>query len=496
MRATAETRASADPSAGDLGPPSLTTVGAVGQTLAIGPIFSAGFLAGTVAVFAGFNSPLSVLLAGLGTLALCYVLVLYGSRFAGAGGVYEYLARGVHSSVGVVGAGTYLLGLLFLGAGGGFVTEGFLTNNLLAKEISVDIGWWFWALVALGLAIGIDYVGVKLGIRAIALTAAISTVPFLIIAVAIVAQGGAHGNSLAVFDPSQTSWNAVFHGILFAVTLFIGFETAANLGEEARLPRRSIPIALASSIVICLAFYLFVTYAAAIGFGERALQNNAWFGSANPFGELGDRYLGGQALDWIVNLTIVLDLLSVLIAFTLAASRLLMVLARDGLLPRAVARTSPRFRTPLGGLGVIAVWALLVMLWTSLTRYGESAGLPNVLQAFLILSAAGSYLITLVYFVLAAGALWLLWAEPDRGGLWWRLPLVLAGLAVPVLAFDGSLNPFPAHPNDIAVYFACAGLGASVLWYAALRILRPEAVRGAAGHATKVGLPEDKPISQ
>jgi hypothetical protein len=47
---------------------------------------------------------------------------------------------GVHSSVGVAGAGAYLLGLLFLGAGGGFVTEGFLTNNLLAGELSVDLG--------------------------------------------------------------------------------------------------------------------------------------------------------------------------------------------------------------------------------------------------------------------------------------------------------------------------------------------------------------------
>ena len=51
------------------------------QTLAIGPIFSAGLLAGTVAVFAGFNTPLSVLLGGLGTLALFYVLALYGRRF-------------------------------------------------------------------------------------------------------------------------------------------------------------------------------------------------------------------------------------------------------------------------------------------------------------------------------------------------------------------------------------------------------------------------------
>lgn len=73
----------------DLGPPSLTTREVLGQTLAVGPIFSAAFLAGTVAVFAGYNTPLSVLLAGLGVLGLAYALVLYGRRFAGAGGVHE-----------------------------------------------------------------------------------------------------------------------------------------------------------------------------------------------------------------------------------------------------------------------------------------------------------------------------------------------------------------------------------------------------------------------
>src|SRR5262245_4118189 len=342
LATSVEAGAIGEPRVGDLGPPSLTTAEAVGQTLAVGPIFSAGLLAGTVAVFAGFNTPLSVLVAGVGTLALSFVLVLYGRRFAGAGAVYEYLARGVHSSVGIVGAGTYLLGLLFLGAGGGFVTEGYLVNQLLSTELQVDLGWWVWALVALVVVIGVNYVGVRVGVAAVMSTAAISSIPFFVIAIAIVVQGGENGNSLAVFDPSRTSSDAVFHGILFAITLFIGFETVASLGEEARMPRRSIPLAMVSSIAICTAFYLFVTYAGTIGFGERALRNDAWFASGNPFGELGDRYVGGRALDWIVDVTIVLDLLSVLIAFTLAASRLLMTTARDGLLPRAIAELRAR----------------------------------------------------------------------------------------------------------------------------------------------------------
>jgi hypothetical protein len=56
------------------------------------PDFSAVFLSGTVAVFAGFNTPLSVLLAAASAVALTYVLTLFGRRVASAGVVYEYLA--------------------------------------------------------------------------------------------------------------------------------------------------------------------------------------------------------------------------------------------------------------------------------------------------------------------------------------------------------------------------------------------------------------------
>jgi amino acid transporter len=149
-----------------------------------------------------------VLLAGLGTLGL-RAGSLRPPPFAGAGGVHEYLRRGVHPSVGVVG-GAYLLGLLFLGAGGGYVTDGYLMDHLLRTELSLDLGWWLWALVFLAVVIAVNHTGAGAGIGAIAVTAAISAVPLAVVAVAIIADGGTDGNTLAVFDPSRTSWNAVF----------------------------------------------------------------------------------------------------------------------------------------------------------------------------------------------------------------------------------------------------------------------------------------------
>lgn len=444
------------------------------QTLALGPIFSAGFLSGTVAVFAGFNTPLSVLLAAVGVLALAYVVALYARRFAGPGAVYEYLLRGTHPGVGIVAAGTYVIGLLFLGAGGGFAGEGYFVDNLLTGQLHVHVGWGFWALATLGTVLAVNYVGVRIGLRAIVLTAGLSLVPFLVIAVAIVVRGGVDGNSLAVFDPAQTSSNAVFHGILFAVSLFIGFETVAALGDEARAPRRSIPVALVTSILLASGFYLLMTYVGAIGFGRAALERNEWFASGNPFGVLGERYVG-HSLGWIIQLTIVLDLFSVCVAFVLAASRVLMTLARDGLLPRALSRTSRRFHTPVGGLAVISAWGLLVILWTALSRYG-GVRISNVLQALLILSATGSYLITLVYLMLAAGGFWLLVSDRSEGKRWLGLPVVITAAAVPILSFDGSLNPFPSYPNDIAVYIAGASVVIAIAWFIALKLRRPATV--------------------
>jgi hypothetical protein len=60
------------------------------------------------------------------------------------------------------------------------------------------------------------------------------------------------------------------------------------------------------------------------------------------------------------------------------------------------------------------------------------------------------------------------------------LPLVVVAVAVPILSFYGSLNPFRTYPNDIAVYFAAASIAIVIIWYAALRIWRAGAV-GAAG---------------
>ncbi len=466
---------------GHLGERRLTSIHAIGQSLAIGPMFSAGLLTGLVASVAGFSSPLSVLLGAIGALCLGYVISVYARRFSGAGAIYEYLVHGAHPSVGVFGAGLYGLGVLFLGGGGVFIANGFLAESFFSSHLHIEITWWIWGLIALGIAVGLNHLGVRLAIQGVLALAGISVIPFLILAISIIAQGGDAGNTLAVFGTSHSSTNGVFHGILFAVTLFIGFEAAASIGEEAANPHRSIPIALIGSVALAGLFYLIVTYAAAVGFGVNGAAT-AWPADPSPMGTLAQHYVG-KGLSTTIDLVVLLDSISVAIAFVVTGSRVFFAIARDGLLPPVFARTS-RHDTPLGGNLVILAAGVVAILFGRLSSYGAAAKLPNNIEAFSISAAAGSFLIEAVYAVLALAAFAPDLADehglrPRCGGSWWPPP-VSPPRSSPTTARCTRSRPIP---NNRGIIFAGVAAALVVVWFAYLQVAHPDRVRSAAQHA-------------
>jgi amino acid transporter len=479
------------PAGGQLGERRLTAIHAIGQSLAIGPMFSAGLLTGLVASVAGFSSPLSVVLGAVGALCLAYVISVFARRFSGAGAIYEYLVHGAHPSIGVFGAGLYGLGVLFLGGGGVFIANGFLAEAFFSSHLHVEVTWWIWGAAALVLAVGLNHLGARLAIRGVLAMAGLSLIPFLILAVVIIAKGGTAGNTLSVFGTAHSSTSGVFHGILFAVTLFIGFEAAASIGEETEDPHRSIPIALIGSVALAGVFYLVVTYAAAIGFGAHAAAT-AWPSDPSPMGALAQRYVG-KGLSTLIDLVVLLDSLSVAIAFVVAGSRVFFALGRDGLLPPLIARTSRR-ETPLGGNLVILAAGVAALLYG---RFAPWGGAANDVTAFGISAGAGSFLIEAVYGILALAGVGLIWQSYAGFGRAWRLIVAAAGFATPVLAYYGSLHPWPTYPTDRGLIFAGVSALLVAVWFAYLQLAHPERVRTAARNADEhVGVPPlDEPLA-
>jgi len=262
-----------------------------------------------------------------------------------------------------------------------------------------------------------------------------------------------------------------------------GFEAAASIAEEMHAPRKYIPVALILTVFLSAILYLLVTYAATIGFGRAALLKNAWATSPDAMGTLAQTYVGSW-LSVLIDLAIIFDALSLAIAIMVTASRLLFALARDGLMPGWLAKTS-RHNTPLSANVLLGAWGIIMLLWTAVTNYAPNGG-ANVIQTFTIAADGGSFLVETIYPFLAVYGLVLVWQGfPSWSARWWRFIIILIAIAAPVLAFKGSLDPFPPEPIAQGVWIWLTCMFLSFVWYLFLRARRPERIREAADYATE-----------
>jgi amino acid transporter len=495
----------AEPSTGTLGKKNLTTIHAVAQALAIGPMFSVAIILGGISrpdIGAGWNATLAVLIAGLGVLAIAYTVSLYARRYAGAGAVYEYLTHGAHPWVGVFTAGFFFMGALFLGGGGIYLGLGILGDGFWQAHISSahHPAWYLWGLIALGLVLVLNHIGVRLAIRAMLTLAALSFLPMLILAFVIIGKGGQGGNTLSMFNWNETSLfgvtgGGVLGGVLLGILLFVGFEAAASIGEESEDPHRSIPRALIGTVAAAAAFFVFMAYAFSVGYGKDAVGKGAWAFSPSAVDDLGTKYIGSWYAT-ILDLIVILDALALALAICVLIGRGFFALGRDGLLPKVFAKTS-RYDTPWVGNLMVAFGGIGLIVITLLTNYGSRFGFadpsgkftpffPNDQFAFFILSATvGSFAIELVYLVLAVCAFRLV---AKSGNKPWQYVVVAAAVATPILGFYGALNPAPHDRSNFnweAGYWTIGLIVVAAVWFAIVVTTRRSSVENAAAHAAE-----------
>jgi len=177
-------------------------------------------------------------------------------------------------------------------------------------------------------------------------------------------------------NPEMRQFGLAFMMVFFA---FTGWEVSANLGEEFRNPRRDLPLAMALSFAVAVALYLVLALVV-------ARAGEAGSGPA-PFAQI-----FGDAFGWwgsfVVSAVTVLLILANLSAATWAVSRMVYSAARDGLLPRTIARIRgdvPLSAVILTVLTLLSVVALVGMGLLDLSQILAAAG-----QNFLLLYAGAA----------------------------------------------------------------------------------------------------------
>ncbi len=173
-------------------------------------------------------------------------------------------------------------------------------------------------------------------------------------------------------------------GVLAAAAVvffaYSGFEIVANLGEETKDPARDMPRGLIGSLVICTVLYLAVCLVVTGMVKYTQLSEGAPL--ADAFAQVG---LGWAGV--LIGIAAVCGLSSVILVDIVGMGRIGFALSRDGLLPPAVGRVHPRWRTPVGvTVGTTAVVALLGA-FVPLDALAEMVSI-GTLFAFLVVSVA------------------------------------------------------------------------------------------------------------
>ncbi len=231
------------------------------------------------------------------------------------------------------------------------------------------------------------------------------------------------------------------HGVMAAAAIiffaFYGFDAISTAAEETKNPGRDLSIGIVGSMLGCTLIYIVVALAA-VG----AMRFDVFGQSAEPLALILRELHAGTAAK-VIAAAAVIALPTVLLAFLYGQSRIFFVMARDGLLPRALSRVSSR-GTPVA---ITVFTAILVAALAGIARLDEIAALAN----------AG----TLCAFIAVSACLLVLRKrEPNRARVF-RAPL--AWLVGPV-AILGCLYLFWSLPHATQLYFALWNVAGLVLY--------------------------------
>ncbi|MGK2911585.1 MAG: amino acid permease [Sphingobium sp.] len=161
---------------------------------------------------------------------------------------------------------------------------------------------------------------------------------------------------------------------------FYGFDAVATSAEEAKNPGRDLTIGIIGSMLVCTVIYMGVAVAAVGALPFQQLAN-----SPEPLA-LVLRQLGQPVAAHLIALAAVIALPSVILVMMYGQSRVFFVMARDGLLPRSLAKISPRTGAPTR---ITLITGVSIALVAGIFRLDEIAELANAgtLIAFMAVGA-------------------------------------------------------------------------------------------------------------
>jgi amino acid transporter len=427
-----------------------------------------------IVLYAGSGAWLSYLAAMVVVVLIGLCVAQFARRFASSGSLYSYVARGLGpggafaagwglvigysciAMVGIAGTGIYL---------GNFLETIGLPGTSTAAVLAI------FALAALAAA-AFAVAGIRLSTRLGLVLEIVSVTAVLLVLVVVLARNG-FAIDTSQFRLDGVTFDGVTFGIVLAVLGFVGFESAASLGAEARNPHRAIPRAVLGSAVLVGLLYIFASYSSVQGFGGV----DGLAASGAPISDLAtDNGLGG--VTWLIDLGVTASFFAVVIASINAAARVLYTMGEEGVLPAALGRAHRRHQTPH-----VAIW-LISPVVAAVPIIMVAAG-TSALNVYAYTGTIGTFGYMLAYLLMALSLPVFLRRREELRGI--SVALAVVVVVALLYVFYKNVIPVPPTPYNLLPWVFLGALLLGLAWYLTVRVRTPEV-------ADEIGSIEEEPV--
>jgi amino acid transporter len=436
----------------------------------IAPATNMVFTFPIIALKAGPDMPLSFLLATVVCFFIGNTVSQFSQYMPSSGGYYSFATRGLGNRIGFMATWSYLVYDL-LGSAGSTGFLGYLISDMLRAGFGVNIPWWLIALVTFAVIWTLTHRGIRISAHVTAILGGLELMIMLTFAITFLIHPGPGSRYTAPLDPSLSPhhFGGILAGMVFSILALSGFEGPAPLAQESRRPGTFVGHAVMLSLVATGLFYIFTSYASAIGWGTGDMA--AFAVHPNPYYTLGHALWGAGW--WFVVLALINSAVGVGLASTNSASRVMYTMGQAGTLPARFGRIDPVHQTPTFAIAVMQVVGIVAALLIGLLlRPSYIFGLLETIATLAVIVIYCTANLALTSYMRRE--------HPEDFNVWHHVvsPWIGTLALLPVLFV--TIYPVPAWPYNITPYLFLGALIAGFVYMQRLESRKPGALqRGA-----------------
>lgn len=326
---------------------------------------------------------LAYLIGMVGMIFTAFSYWRMSEEFPISGSVYGYATHAIGKGVGFVSGWAILLDYILVPA------LLYVVAAVALGAIIPTVPFWVWIVGFVAINTVINVLGINFTAKFNWVMLVFEVIVFIVFSVAairyVMSNPDVSFTLKPIFDGETFNMGIVLSAVSVCVLSFLGFDGISTLAEESKGGPDSVGKASVWALIIVGFFFIVQTYLAASVMPWQGIETFADIDSA--FYEVANT-AGGPGVMWLCALATGLawGIADCLVAQA-AISRILFSMARDGFLPKPLAKVHPKFRTPHVSTILVAVISLVITLGFT-QGIQDLAELINfgALSAFIILN--------------------------------------------------------------------------------------------------------------